>query len=184
MRKRTKHTANKRLWIALAVLCVVALAAGAWYWRQHSKESEQPVVQNVTGTPSQPTEHQIPTNSPTGQGGVTDNNGQVTGSLPPASQWKSSTSGKITLQQPTAGSTVSSGATLSGLAQVDTVQFILKDNAVGQIAQGTLNVVNGKFSGTLQFTPHAKTGELELYYPNPNNGAEEDIVNIDVNFNY
>jgi hypothetical protein len=63
------------------------------------------------------------------------------------------------------------------------VQFILTDNSVGLIAQGTLTVVNGKFSGMLQFTPHSNSGKLELYYPNAANGAEEDIIEIDVSFN-
>ncbi|MGH7195069.1 MAG: hypothetical protein ACREJM_16270, partial [Candidatus Saccharimonadales bacterium] len=92
-------------------------------------------------------------------------------------------SGNITLQLPSPNSTIKTGDSITGLAKVSTVQFILTDNSVGMIAQGNLKVVNGKFSGTLQFTPHSSSGKLEVYYPNPTNGAEQDIVEINVNFN-
>lgn len=191
MYKQRKQSSRKKLFIGLLIIVLVA-GGIVLYIHQHDKKSlnlaanknNKGVVQGTTSKQSQqPTQHQVVTNNNTGQGGVVDQNGQTSGSLPPSSQWVSSTSGDITLQQPSPNTTVQSGDTLSGLAKVSNVQFILSDNSVGLIAQGNLNVVNGKFSGTLQFTPHSSSGKLEVYYPNPANGAEEDIIEIDVNFN-
>lgn len=175
----------------LLVAVVVILAAGAGAYLHFHKRNPHNLVNSsgskkVTGATSQPTPHQTPSSTGTaisGQsGGVTDNNGQTSQSLPPSSEWVSSNSGNVTLQLPSPDSTVKSGDSLTGLAKVSNVQFILTDNSVGMIAQGSLKVVNGKFSGTLQFTPHSGNGKLEVYYPNPNNGAEQDIVEINVKF--
>jgi len=165
------------------VLCLIFLT----YKHYHKKNlnlaadrGSQPVAK---GTTSIPIQHQVTTNNgTTAGGGVLDKNGQTSGSLPPSALWVVSDSGNLTLQQPSPNTIVHSGDTLSGLAKVNSVQFILTDNSVGLIAQGNLNVVNGKFSGTLQFTPHSSNGKLEIYHPNPANGAEEDIIEIDVNF--
>jgi hypothetical protein len=187
MNKQHRRSGAEKL--LLGLLVIVIAVGGVLLWVRHhdkknlnlatSKSSQNP----VKGATSKPTPHQATTtnSNPTGQGGVVDKNGQTSGSLPPSSQWVASASGNITLQQPSPNTTVKSGDTLSGLAKVSSVQFILTDNSVGLIAQGNLNVVNGKFSGTLQFTPHAGSGKLEVYYPNPANGAEEDIITIDVN---
>lgn len=187
MYKRGPTTNNKRLYY-LGIVVVLAVAVGL-YLHFHNKNPNLAIShsnQPAQGTTSKPAPHKVPTTStqnPTQSGGVVDKNGQASGSLPPASQWVSSSSGKITLQEPSPNGVIKSGDDLIGLAQVSTVQFVLKDDAAGQIAQGNLNVINGKFSGVLQFTPHASSGKLEVYYPNPGNGAEEDIVVINVNFN-
>jgi hypothetical protein len=170
----------------LAALVVLAVAAGLYLYA-HKKPDPNLATGNkqaVTGATSKPTPHQLTatTNGTTQSGGIVDRNGKTSGSLPPASQWVSSASGNITLQQPSPNAVLKSGDTLSGLAKVNSVQFILKDDSVGLIARGNLNVTDGKFAGVLQFTPHSNSGTLEVYYPNPNNGAEEDIVEINVGF--
>lgn len=183
-----KHKNSKKDLI-IALLAIVLIAGGSViYFHYFHKKSLNLAISDknapVVGIKSTPTAPQLSTsNGATSQGGVVSNNGQTTGSLPPSSDWVSSANDNITLQQPSANSTLASGDEISGLANVSNVEFILTDNSVGQIAQGSLNVVNGKFSGTLQFTPHASTGTLQVYYPNPANGAEEDIIEIDVNFN-
>jgi len=191
MYKQRKRPGKKKLLLGLLII-VLVVGGVALYIHQHDKKNlnlaankgNKTVAVGTTSKPTQqPTQHQVATNNNTSQGGVVDQNGQTGGSLPPSSQWVSSTSGDITLQQPSANTTVQSGDTLSGLAKDSNVQFILTDNSVGLIAQGNLNVVNGKFSGILKFTPHSNSGKLEVYYPNPANGAEEDIIEIDVNFN-
>lgn len=184
--KRNRTSQKKVLLIGLVGLAVIA--GTILLYRHYHKNMNLAASQGqqaVQGTTSKPTTPQLPTNSSvgTGQGGVVDKNGQASGSLPPASDWVSSSNGDITLQQPSANSTVVSGDSLSGQAKVSTVQFILSDDTVGLIAQGNLNVVNGKFAGTLQFTPHSSSGKLEVYTPNPSNGAEEDVIDVDVNFN-
>jgi hypothetical protein len=178
---------NNTKLILLGLFIVIAAIAVGLYLHNHKSGLNLAAngnTQPVKGTTSAPTAHQTPTNTTSqGGGGVVDQKGQTAGTLPPPSQWASSSSGNITLQQPSANTVVKSGDTLSGLAKVGTVQFILKDNSIGLIAQGTLSVVSGKFSGVLQFTPHSKSGTLEVYYPNPSNGAEEDVVEINVSFN-
>jgi hypothetical protein len=175
------HKRSRKKKLFLALLVIVLVAAGGFLYHQHHKPVHTYPVPK--GTTSKPTVHQVTTqNNSTGQGGVVDKNGQAAGALPPASKWTSSDSGTIILQLPSAGTTIKSGDSLVGLAKVDNVQFILKDDTVGLIAQGNLKVVDGKFSGVLQFTPHAGTGKLEIYYPDPQNGAEKDIIDIDVSF--
>lgn len=178
-----KRTIIKSLSAILVIAIVAALGVVA-YRHFHDRKAAKPQIV-VQGAKSQPGQYQSTPSSTNSsqQGGATDENGKTTGTLPPSSEWASSSSGDITLQQPINNSVLASGDTISGTAKVSTVQFILTDNSVGQIAQGTLSVVNGKFSGTLQFTPHATSGKLQVYYPNPSNGAEEDIININVDFN-
>lgn len=181
-KKRSRYLTKKTLLTGLVLLVIVGLTVH-WLPNRSSTISNHNPVQ---GTTSVTTPHQTApsvNNGTTGQGGVIDQNGQTSGSLPPSSDWTSSSSGNITLQQPTARQTIESGDTLGGLATVDTVQFILKDDSVGVIAQGSLSVVDGKFSGTLKFTPHAHTGQLEVFHPDPTTGAEKDIINIDVKYN-
>src|SRR5579864_1637927 len=131
-RKKTKNPKNLVL-VALAVLLIVG--AGAWLLKRHYTSKKAPPITATTSSPAnQPTESTTgPTSTKATPGGVVDKNGQTTGALPPASQWTTSASGNITLQQPTAGSLVQTGDTLSGLAKVATVQFILTDNSVGLI---------------------------------------------------
>jgi len=183
-RKKTNN--RKKLYIVIIIIILV-IAAFITYEEVHKKPATKIIVTGTKSTPATaPTQSSVPssttTPSTTNNGGATDNNGQTTGTLPPSSQWSSSSNGDITLQQPTNASTIKSGDTISGIANTSTVSFILKDNQVGVIAQGNLDVVNGKFSGTLQFTSHGSTGSLEVYYSNPQSGAEEDTININVNY--
>lgn len=179
---------SKKTLLVVALLVAVATAAIGTYLHFHNRNPANLInnkkTSTVSGTVSQPNKHKTPeTTSVTGQsGGVVDKSGQTSGTVPPSTQWVSSNSGRITLQQPSAGSVVRSGDLLTGLAQINNVHFILIDNSVGLISQGNLTVVNGKFSGALQFISHSNSGKLEVYYPNPTNGAEEDIVEINVSF--
>jgi hypothetical protein len=184
-----KSTNRKKVVILLIGLILVG--AGTFLYLHNNHKNKQNLVntkqgKTVTGTTSSPSSHNPSdaTNSSQGQsGGVTDKNGQVSGSLPDPSLWVASNSGKLTLQQPSHNTIVKSGDTISGISKTDSdVQFVLTDDSVGQIAQGSLKVVNGKFSGLLQFTPHSKSGRLEVFHPNPDNGAEEDVVEINVNY--
>jgi hypothetical protein len=186
MYKQLKNRHRKSIIVSVVVLLVIVFVF-YMFWRNNKSSTSiatagQSSQQTVKGSPSTPTQHQPTTNNNSIQGGVIDHNGEVSDSLPPSSQWVSSSSGNITLQEPLTNTTLKSGDTLSGIAKVSTVQFILTDNSVGLVAQGNLSVVNGKFSGVLQFIPHSSSGKLEIYYPNPINGAEEDIIDIDVNF--
>ena len=187
------HNSGTKKNIVIVIIVLVLLALGIGLYLNWSKKQGIKSATNQNGraasqsrikaTPSQPTQPKLPTVNTSQQGGVVDQQGKTTGPTPPTSWWTSSSSGAITLQQPYPNETIQSGITLSGTAKVSSVDFILTDSSVGQIAQGTLNVVNGKFSGIINFTPHAKTGTLQIYSPNPSNGAEENVININVNYN-
>ncbi|HUC88269.1 MAG TPA: hypothetical protein VMR95_03930 [Candidatus Binatia bacterium] len=184
---------HKKTYISVAILLVIAAAGVTFgfikYHDDNLKTKNNLAVTNpkavikVKASTSTPQAPAVATTTGLTPGGVVDKNGQTTGSLPPSSDWVSSASGDITLQQPSPNTTVNNGDPISGTANVSNVSFILTDNSVGLIDQGNLNVVNGKFSGLLEFQAHSSSGILQLYYPNPSNGSEEDIIEIDVNFN-
>jgi len=137
----------------------------------HSKAVKHQIVK----TPSLNTSN---TNNTSTQSNQTPNSNINTN----PSLYKTSSSGQITLHTPYNNETIESGFPIDGTAKVAQVNYILIDNQVGQIAQGSLKVVDGKFQGTLNFTPHATSGVLQVYSPNPTNGSEENIINIDVNY--
>jgi hypothetical protein len=184
---------HKKTYIGLVVLLVI-IAAGVTfgsikYHNDNLKTKNNLAVTNpksvikikaATSTPQAPT---VASNNTLNPGGVVDKSGQNSGTLPPSSDWVSSASGDITLQQPSPNTTVQNGDIISGTANVSSVSFILTDNSVGLIDQGNLNVVNGKFSGLLEFQPHSSNGKLQVYYSDPANGSEKDIIEIDINFN-
>jgi len=182
-----QHHGARKLFIVIIILALITGSVLCILWHDKKIFTARVSSNSSVGTKSsssKSTTHVPTSNNSTSSGGVLNQNGQTTGTTPPSSEWVSSSNGALTLQQPIANSTIQSGDTISGVANVSNVQFILTDSAVGLIDQGNLSVVNGKFSGTLQFTPYSGIGTLQVYYPNPNNGAEEDIVNISVNFNF
>lgn len=167
----------KKYLIILFILAVIVLVFLAIYMYLHRNKTSSHAIYSGNRRANGSSQSYSP-----GQSSTTNQNSNTTELLPPSSSWVSSTNKGITLQQPSQDSTIKSGDTISGIANVSTVQYILSDNKVGLIDQGVLNVVNGKFSGTLHFSPHSNIGSLQLYYPDPSNGAEEDIINIGVNF--
>jgi len=118
--------------------------------------------------------------APTNIGGANDTRGNASASTN-SSQWITSKSGVITVKQPLADATLTSGDTLSGSAKVGQVQFRLIDNKVGVIATGPLQVVNGNFSGQLHFAPHSSTGRLDVFSLSKD-GVEQNEIQIAVKF--
>ncbi|NTW62302.1 hypothetical protein HGB25_02750 [Candidatus Saccharibacteria bacterium] len=114
------------------------------------------------------------------EGFLTDNNGSVT-SVPARSEWLSSTSGKISVYSPLKNTALKSGQALSGESTVDRVSFRLIDSVSGVIAQGSLGVVNGKYSGNFDFTTSAKEGRLDVFLVN-SDGIESETIEIPVRF--
>ncbi len=112
-------------------------------------------------------------------GAVSTGNQKATNT--PQSSWTSSSSGLITLEEPSNNSTISDGAILYGTSKLSQVEYTLIDNKVGVISQGSLNVANGIFSGKMIFTPQATTGRLDVYSANAQ-GVQSNEIEIDVNF--
>jgi cytoskeletal protein RodZ len=185
--KKNKRFAKK--WIVLLVVAVLLIGGGV-YWRLRIYKPASEVI-TTAGNLSQGATPNVSVNSPsqkkqptsnTGRtiGGGIDTKGQ-TGTTTNPSQWITSKSGTITVEQPIANATVHSGSYLVGTAKVGTVSFRLSDDSVGEIAEGTLQVVNGKFSGKLGFTPHASAGELDVFSTN-SRGVEFNEIQIAVRF--
>ncbi len=115
------------------------------------------------------------------QGGAIDNNGETEGEIPNSSQWIISKNGKITLKTPGSNALLQSGDEISGSAKSDTVGFMLIDDSIGLLAQGTLQVINDTFSGTLKFKPSGSTGRLDLFLES-DSGAQSEKISIPVRF--
>ncbi|HUD06360.1 MAG TPA: hypothetical protein VMR34_00585 [Candidatus Saccharimonadales bacterium] len=194
-KSKTRHKSKKLLktiaaLVILVLVFVVLQLTRTTHFFSKSLPPSKAIVKVGTPTPApnadvsgtQPTTNQkisTSTNSSPG-GGAIDTNGQAGAETSP-SQWTTSQSGAITVKQPIANGTLQTGDVLSGSATVSQVSFTLIDNDVGVIAQGTLNVINGNFSGTLQFMPKASSGRLDVYSTN-SLGVEYNQVQISVNF--
>src|SRR4051812_45777971 len=108
---------------AVLILVLLLFVAGLYFFTHREPSPNLATTSSnrpVKGTVSQPTTHELPNNATGRQiGGVTDKNGRASVSLPPSSQWVSSNSGKVTLQQPSPNSLLKSGDSLIGLAKLD-----------------------------------------------------------------
>lgn len=121
-----------------------------------------------------------PLPSSTNEGFVLDNRG-VIDTIPPQSQWTRSKDSLLTVYTPTTNNTVKKGDTISGKTNLSSVSFRLIDDITGVIAQGSLSVVEGRFSGTLDFATTATNGRLDLYH-SAADGVESSNVEIPINF--
>ncbi len=161
---KKRKTAKTGMMICVAASIVLAGAGAYWLWQRHSQRyaaqttSTSPTAQDdYTGGANRESNPSTDTN----QGGATDNNGD---SAATGTSGISSDSGVVTVVSPATNDTLATGTTLRGTATgVDKVQYRLIDDDSGVIAQGTLSVVNGTFSGTLHFKSHAATGRLDVY---------------------
>lgn len=137
----------------------------------------------IVSLPQQPATSKSPSTGPTiSQGTTNDKNGQVSSSgiSSNSSNWATSASGAIILKLPVRNTVFRSGDIITGTSNVDPIQYRLVDNQVGVIAQGRLNVVNGDFSATVNFTPHSTSGQLDVFNTN-SNGVEYNEIQIPVN---
>jgi cytoskeletal protein RodZ len=190
-----KKSSKKKLWLLVLPLLVVAFGVLELTNTIHLFRHETPATQVIkqvgikstpvtnnssANTPNTKTQSNSTTNTNSVPGGGNDTNGSSTASTP-SSQWVTSTSGNITVKQPVVNSTLQSGVVLSGTAKVDTVNFRLIDNTVGVISQGTLNVVNGNFSGKINFTAQSSSGRLDVFSTSPS-GVELNEVQIAVQY--
>jgi hypothetical protein len=92
-----------------------------------------------------------------------------------------SKSGVISVISPSINSTIRSGDAICGTAYVKQIKYRLIDNGVGVISQGSINVTDNKFSGTISFSVYIDDGRLDIYSLN-NEGSEINEVQIPVKF--
>lgn len=197
MAKNLKHRLFQRRNVLIGATAIVVIAAIFTVLEvtntTHIFHDETPVAKvvvkkgkpapepkkNVSSSGSASTE-KTPTTGNSVPGGATDTNGSASAQTSPG-QWTVAASGALTVKQPLPNAALQSGDTLSGSAKVSTVSFRLIDNQVGVISQGTLNVVNGNFSGNLNFTSHSSTGRLDVFSTD-DQGVEINEVQISVSF--
>ena len=121
-----------------------------------------------------------PSTANTSEGTVKDNNGSV-GTVPSASTWTVSSDKAITVYSPAKSGLVSTGFTFSGASTHQTVEFRLIDDVSGVIAQGSVKVSGGKYSGTFSFTSKGTAGRLDVYSANED-GVESSSVSVPVRY--
>ncbi|HEV2412538.1 MAG TPA: hypothetical protein VGS28_01890 [Candidatus Saccharimonadales bacterium] len=119
------------------------------------------------------------------QGTGTDLHGASVNNVPTdPSEWSTSSNGLVTVKLPSANGTFHSGDTIVGSASAGPVFYTLIDNQAGMISQGSISVVNSNFTATVQFTPYASGGQLDVYNTANNqlNGRQINEVVIPVKF--
>lgn len=97
-----------------------------------------------------------------GSGGVEDTNGSITPETDTSSPLVSET-GEITVYAPKNNTPLTSGQILAGRSTLPKVSYRLIDSSTGMIAAGELNVVNGNFSGKINFVTGARDGRLDIF---------------------
>ncbi len=153
------------------------------FLQNSTKKTSEPAVIHVLPTP----QHTNNFKSPTSSNGVSQGSSSNISSpssvsiSSTSSQWTESQSGAIVLKEPIVNQTISSGAIVTGLAKVNNVGYILIDNQVGVISQGTIPVINGSFAAKINFKPYASSGRLDVFSTTAN-GKEENLIEINVNF--
>jgi hypothetical protein len=179
---------NKKFKLALAALIVIVVALGILEITGTTHIFHKPQVRApskpITTLPSKTAPAKNPSTPTSGvnQGTADDKNGQVPGGVSNnPSQWATSQSGLVTVKAPLANATFKPGDTITGSASSNPVQYRLIDDRVGVISQGTLNVVNGNFTASVNFKPYAGSGRLDVFNVVPN-GREINEVQVPVNF--
>jgi hypothetical protein len=175
----------------ISMLAIIIIVGSGTYFYIHYHHSPKRIV--TVGTPVVlPNQNTNDSNHPAikapssnnsgsgNSGGVTDTHGSSATSTN-SSQWIKSASGAITVKQPTANSKLQDGNVISGSASVGEVHYRLSDNETGVIAQGTLGVVNGNFSGALHFTVQGTGGRLDIFSTDSQE-VEYNEVQINVSF--
>ena len=188
---------KKPIFIVFSIILAVLVTIGFVVWHHYEKnntignDSNKKIVKQVGISKSAPNNNSPsgntpePAKNPSGTGlqqsKSSDTNGTSTSNTS-RNEWVTSVSGNITLEQPVVGTTISSGTEIVGTAKTTTtIDYRLSDNSVGVLTQGSLNVVNGKFSGVLYFTPKSNKGQLDVFTTN-NRGVEFNEIQVGVNF--
>jgi hypothetical protein len=94
----------------------------------------------------------------------------------------SSDSGKITLSSPYDSSVLANGSIINGVSSLARVNYRIIDDVSGVIATGSLEVVDGKFSGRIQFETSANKGRLDIFGLN-DDLTEHSNIEVSVSFN-
>jgi hypothetical protein len=171
---RQKRT-GKKLVIAAVVAALLAVGAAAWYV-QGRESSDNGIDQAaVDRGEAEEREQGMADRAPFG---AEDTEGR---DVDTSSQGISSESGAVTLYSPGENDLVRNGSVISGTASVSTVNYEIADSGRGLIAQGQANVVNGRFSITINnLNPSGTEGSLRVFTFDPDTYREANHVNISI----
>ncbi len=113
-----------------------------------------------------------------GTGNIEDRQGAVSEQTDPG-VWTTSSTGEVTVQNPYPNKILRSGTEISGTSSLQKVSYRIIDSVSGVIAQGELTVVNGKFSGIINFSSSATEGRLDIFGAH-SDGSEFSNVEIPI----
>lgn len=187
--KKFQLTKKKSL-IILFLVGLIALAVFFLYFR-NKQHQESVSGSNVTTTSNTPTAQSNFTDGDDRQPGNTLQEGEGAAQIKdnsatevtptPSDQWTTSNTNEISVYSPATNATVKNNSTISGQSTLPVVSYRLIDAVSGVIGQGSLRVVNGKFSGTISFNTNASEGRIDIYATR-DDGTEYSNIEIPVTF--
>ena len=162
---------NRKYIITIILICAV-LVGTALFFIYKKNESQDKSAENLKT-------QNLNADTANSNASVKDTGGQstVVNNNPVQSSTKS-----ISLASPTEGSKITNGSKVSGTATVGTVNYRIKDDVRGVIGQGSLGVIDGKYSGEIAIASTGEEGTFEIYSLNTSTGAEENNIKIKVIF--
>lgn len=182
MINRTHFVTIRKILLITIVFSAMILAIFFFLWRENQQKEEAETTSREPSAQSNFTygvKREV-VQSKKNEGIITDTNGSIH-SMPPSSEWSSSPSGVITVYSPAKNSLLLNGSVLSGESSADRISFRMIDSVTGVIAQGSISVVNKKFSGKFSFETIAPEGRLDVFTTN-DEGIESNVIEIPVRF--
>lgn len=177
VKRKNKHTSKKKIIIVTSILVglLALVGAGAYVYQQRTVEEPESIVADPNFTGGTDRE---PGTSVERDGGVVSNPDDET---EPQGDPTSSESGDISVYEPQPDQILKSGDRLYGTSKFDKVWYRLIDDKIGVVAQGSLPVENGKFSGTFQFSSEGSEGRLDIFRMT-DDYLEADNIEINIRF--
>lgn len=187
-----KNKNNKKYILTIIILLILA---GALYLYFNRTDNNEEVAQPTAGaqtTSTAPSAQETfndgndrgepgnTLNEDKGSATVDDNSGRIKDRTDP-DKWTFSKSGDVTVYSPTYGQSTKSGDQISGKTNLSSISFRIIDDASGVIATGKLKVVQGQFSGTIDFESNADKGRIDIF-GTLDSGKEFSNVEIPVKF--
>ena len=172
MTKRIRSlSSGKRSIMALSIIAAIATSlyvALKIIPSSRNGNMAEPIAQTTSNTPSAQSsysdgEYREPGNTVhenQGEASVSDTGGRASSNT---SEPKTSSTGEITVYLPIANSVITSGQEISGISTLPRVHYRIIDNVTGVVASGSLEVVNGRFSGILNFSNAAQEGRVDIF---------------------
>lgn len=198
---KTNYKNNSRKKITTIILIMVVLLCAFFTLEKtntthfftwgHSNSKESQEDKNAKTTSSVPTAQEDYSSGDERQPGndQSENKGSsiikdTGGNIPSdteTNQSISSSTGEITIYTPIKDSLIKKGQTIAGTSTLPKITYRILDNVTGMIAMGDLTVINGKFSGTIDFNTSSKDGRIDVFATRPD-GSEYSNVEIPIIF--